>query len=147
MLRAAETNLQTLLGGPSAPWLLDQLRTQRPDRYAAAATFAAFFHRDASGAETLAARAQAEMPTLYIAPYMRGVGAMARGDLPASVAFLQQALQLRPTAPEVHRELGVALMRSGNCALGRNHEILYFKTATAISDGDIVNREIQNCHS
>lgn len=141
----AEGVLQTLLAGGDGPALLEELRATRPDQYDAAVVYTAYWRRDFRGGEPFATRALAKLPTLYLAHYLRGVAAAQRGDVASATQQLQTALALRPTFPDVHRELGRLLLASGSCFLGAHHVRLYLHTATAVEDYAPLEQAIGEC--
>jgi TolB-like protein len=144
-LREAESNLQTLIGGPGAPPLLEELRATRPLSYHAAVSFASFWRHDYAAADAAAARAQAEMPALYMPYYVRGMAAMQSGQTQAAIGQFVTALSLRPTFPEVHRELGRVLLTQGDCGNGAVHVTLYMHSANYVDDYAPLEQAMRAC--
>ena len=77
--------------------------------------------------------------------YVRGMAAMQTGQTQAAVGQLVTALGLRPTFPEVHRELGRVLLAQGDCGNGSVHVTLYMHSANYVDDFAPLEQAMHAC--
>jgi hypothetical protein len=125
--------------------LIAWLTQARPALALGAAAFSVHF-RDAWGeAPPLVERVTSALPRLYIGHYLRGALAARDGRVAEAMAGLQYALSLRPTSPEVHRELGRLLLAQHDCWYGAQHVALYLHTAKFVADYAALEHAIQTC--
>jgi len=141
----AETNLQTLLAGAEGPALLEQLKKQMPRLYPAARTFRAFWKNESAEIGDLAEKTMALFPDLYLGYFVQGLLEKNRRQYDKAAALLRDCLSLRPSFPEVHRELGLLLLENHRCAEGERHLTLYLRRAAFVSDYAALEQQIQRC--
>jgi tetratricopeptide (TPR) repeat protein len=141
----AETNLQTLLESAEAPSLLARLKNNKPDIYPAAAVYYAFWKNTGQRLGDLAEKTMEEFPNLYLGYYMQGLLAGAQQQYGEAAALFQACLALRPSFPEVHRELGLLNLSNDRCTEGERHITLYVRTANFVDDYAVLERQIERC--
>lgn len=140
-----ESTLQTLLRDGSTS--LADLATSAPREFAIATTLRALFRGETEGVEAVAAQVIQQNPNLYLGYLVRGKNASRRGAPEAGVPLLTRALALQPESAGVHRALGEALLRLGQCGLGQQHLLMYLRIAPVIRDQTTIETQIANCSS
>ena len=126
----AETTLRTLVAGPEGAAIVATLERQEPRRAPVAALYRANWAGDRAQMAALAPAAQRAAPNLWLGWFAEGRTASPE----RAEALYRKALALSAAVPEIHRELGRLLLRSGTCAEGERHLGLYQRNALATDD-------------
>ena len=145
LILEAETNLQTLLESPEGLALLARLKKNKPEIYPAAAVYYAFWKNEGQRLGELAETTMEQFPNLYMGYFMQGLLARDRQQNEEAATLFQTCLELRPSFPEVHRELGLLNLDNGRCTEGEQHITLYVQTANFVDDYAELERQIQRC--
>ena len=141
----AETNLRTLVSGPEGLILLAQLAKQKPELHPAATIFRAFWSDERKRLSDLADKTVELFPDLYLGYYMQGLLARDQKRYGEAAELFGTCLSLRPSFPEVHRELGLLQLENQRCTEGEQHITIYVRTAAFVSDYAELDRQIQRC--
>jgi tetratricopeptide (TPR) repeat protein/TolB-like protein len=139
----AEPNLRTLVAG--ADRSLADLEKLRPGLGHVVLLFGDFWKGAVSFPKEEADATVASFPRLFIGYYAVGVATQRVGDAGAAEKAWRTCLGLRPSFPEVHRELGVLMLRNKRCAEGREHVRLYMRTTSYVPDFSTLDTLINDC--
>ena len=145
LIPEAETNLQTLLESPEGLALLARLKKNKSEIYPAAAVYYAFWKNESGRLGDLAEKTIEEFPNLYLGYYMQGLLAKGRQPDEEAATLFQACLALRPSFPEVHRELGLLNLSNGRCTEGEQHITLYVQNANFVDDYAALERQVERC--
>jgi tetratricopeptide (TPR) repeat protein len=115
----AESNLRALAATARPPGsMLEQIRPGLADLLT---LFVQFWKGEESFPEELATAAVEKFPRLSTSHYAAGSSAQEEGDAAAAERSWRRCLSLRPSFAEVHRALGMLMLRQKRCAEGREH--------------------------
>ena len=141
----AETNLQTLLSGEKGFELCKKLKTRKPQFYAPARVFSAFWNNKVKNINDLAIQSINNFPDLYIGYFIQGILERNKKQNKKAISLWQRCLSLQYAFPLVHKELGLLYLKSNRCILGKRHIDIYMRTADFIDDYAALEKQIKRC--
>ncbi|WP_317899322.1 FlgO family outer membrane protein [Aurantibacillus circumpalustris] len=94
----------------------------------------------------LAKRIISESKLFAVPFYVMGLYEQYHGNVGIAFSHFQNAIKLKATYSEAHRELGVLLLKSRKCNSGKQHIMLYLQTSQVITDAGELHARIRNCN-
>lgn len=139
----AENNLRMLLKSPRQAEIIESLAATNQDLHAVARLFLGVWSQQLREAFPYVKIALASHPNLYMTCYAAGLKALAEGNKEAALQQFRACLSLRPSYPQVHRELGRLALELGHRDEGKHHLNIYLKTAAHIDDYDSIKKQLE----
>lgn len=144
-LEIAETNLRSLIG--STP--MSQGLFSNNTYYNITSLYKVMYSMGGSlNQQTYnLAKETSEVAQNFAVPfYLMALFEKAKGNPQTAELNFFNAIKLKPTFAEAHRDFGTLLLSNGKCKTGRHHVTLYMQSSNAISDFDELQSKIKSCN-
>ena len=137
----AEDNLKVILRSPQSKNVLHRLKST--DFYLLSQLYLNYWNKNFKFVNKIIPSLISKYPNFYLIQYLAGLNAQNEKDYIQALVSYRNCLSLNPKFPDVHREIGKALIKLGDIQTGKKHLNIYLLLADYIDDYEEIEKFLQ----